>query len=64
MDFGYGMFCVSNLIKATYQTLFTHGYGSAKSVIYDILGYGGRRRLYRLVCRQKNVELYFRSTAE
>jgi nitrogen regulatory protein PII len=59
MDFGLRDVLRKQFNKSNIpMTLFTHGYGSAKSVIYDILGYGGPKKVVSISVQTKKMSNY------
>jgi len=52
---------LSNLYKKSNMPIFllTHGYGTAKSAIYDILGYGSPKKLISVSIQTKDMSNYF-----
>lgn len=56
VDYSFGN-VLKNLFKKSNMPIFllTHGYGSAKSAIYDILGYGGPKKLVSISIQTENM---------
>ena len=59
VDYGLGD-VLSNLYKKSNMPilLLTHGYGSAKSAIYDILGYGSPKKIVSVSIQTKDMSNY------
>ncbi len=59
VDYGLGN-VLSNVFKKTNMpiSLLTYGYGSAKSAVYDILGYGGPKKIVSVSIQTKNMSNY------